>query len=89
MKVPSTKPFFSEEDQEFILERYKDILSGVKDPVFAVKSQLDIFTYFYFIKSKPRVCPAQGKWGNNKKWENVMYNRGSFNRFNKKNKSIW
>tara|TARA_B100000212_G_scaffold341914_1_gene326582 strand:+ start:1047 stop:2168 length:1122 start_codon:yes stop_codon:yes gene_type:complete len=28
MKVPSTKPFFSEEDQEFILERYKDILAG-------------------------------------------------------------
>ncbi len=28
MKVPSTKPYFSEEDQEFILERYKDILSG-------------------------------------------------------------
>ena len=49
----------------------------------------EITLNFYFIKSKPRVCPAQGKWGNNKKWENVMYNRGSYNRFNKKNKSIW
>ena len=49
----------------------------------------EITLNFYFIKSKPRVCPAQGKWGNNKKWENVMYNRGSFNRFNKKDKSIW
>ena len=28
MKVPATKPFFSEEDQNYILERYKDILSG-------------------------------------------------------------
>lgn len=28
MKVPSTKPYFSKEDQDFILKRYKDILEG-------------------------------------------------------------
>ena len=31
----------------------------------------------YFVKSKPRVCPAQGKWGNNKKWRDVMNNTGN------------
>ena len=42
---------------------------------------------FHFLKSKPRTCPAQGKWGKNKKWENVFLNRGKYNRSNKSN--IW
>ena len=49
----------------------------------------EISLNFYFIKSKPRVCPAQGKWGNNKKWKDVIYNTGNYNRFNKKGKSNW
>ena len=44
---------------------------------------------FYFIKSKPRTCPAQGKWGKNKKWENVFLNRGKYNRSNKSNRWNW
>ena len=49
----------------------------------------EISLNFYFIKSKPRVCPAQGKWGNNKKWHDVIYNTGNYNRFNKKGQSNW
>jgi hypothetical protein len=26
---------------------------------------------FYFIKNKASICPANGKWGNNKKWTNT------------------
>ncbi len=49
----------------------------------------EISLNFYFIKSKPRVCPDQGKWGNNKKWKDVIYNSGNYNRFNKKGQSNW
>ena len=34
------------------IEQYADILSGLKKPIATEKSQLDVFTYFYFIKSK-------------------------------------
>tara|TARA_Y100001968_G_C19419364_1_gene750865 strand:- start:1232 stop:2353 length:1122 start_codon:yes stop_codon:yes gene_type:complete len=37
MRVPATKPFFSEDDQEFILKRYKSILEG--------KSFLSMYKY--------------------------------------------
>lgn len=54
-----------------------------------VGSTNEIGLNFYFVKSKPRVCPAQGKWGNNKKWRDVMNNSGKFDRFNKKGRSNW
>ena len=48
----------------------------------------------YWMTPKARVCPAEGprgrkKWMNNKKWENVEFNRGRYNRFGKKNRSNW
>ena len=43
----------------------------------------------YFFRSKPRVCPAQGKWGNNRKWENVMLNRKGNGMKHKKDRWIW
>ena len=48
----------------------------------------------YWMTPKARVCPAEGprgrkKWMNNKKWENVEFNRGKYNRFGKKNRGNW
>ena len=37
MNVPPTKPFFSKEDQDFILSKYKEILGG--------KSFLSMYKY--------------------------------------------
>ena len=49
----------------------------------------EISLNFYFMTNKKRVCPAAGKWGNNKKWEDVEFNRGKYNRFGKKNRGNW
>jgi len=49
----------------------------------------EISINLYFMTNKKRVCPAAGKWGNNKKWEDVEFNRGKYNRFNKKNRGNW
>jgi len=43
----------------------------------------------YCFSSKPRSCPAQGKWGNNRKWQNVMLNRKGRGMKHKKNRWIW
>ena len=43
----------------------------------------------YYFKSKQRMCPAQGKWGNNRKWKNVMLNRKGNGMKHKKNRWIW
>ena len=29
---------------------------------------------FYFLKRKKNICPANGKWGANKKWTGTYYN---------------
>jgi len=60
----------------------------------------EISINLYFMNNKKRVCPAVGKWGpkgsrpseksgNNKKWEDVEFNRGKYNRFGKKNRGNW
>jgi len=43
----------------------------------------------YYFKSKQRMCPADGKWGNNRKWKNVMLNRKGNGMKHKKNRWIW
>ena len=43
----------------------------------------------YYFNSRSRMCPAQGKWGNNRKWENVMLNRKGSGTKHKKNRWIW
>lgn len=43
----------------------------------------------YFMTNKQVVCPAQDKWGNNKKWENVFLNRGGYGMKHKKNRWNW
>ena len=49
----------------------------------------EIALNFYFLKNKDRICPAQGKWGNNRKWQNVMLNRKGNGMRHKKNRWIW
>ena len=49
----------------------------------------EIALSFYFLKNKDRICPAQGKWGNNRKWQNVMLNRKGNGMRHKKNRWIW
>tara|TARA_B100001113_G_C21083704_1_gene611097 strand:- start:320 stop:1492 length:1173 start_codon:yes stop_codon:yes gene_type:complete len=49
----------------------------------------EIALSFYYLKNNDRICPAQGKWGNNRKWENVMLNRKGYGSKNKKNRWIW
>ena len=43
----------------------------------------------YYFRDNQRSCPAQGKWGNNRKWENVMLNRKGSGMKEKKNRWIW
>ena len=49
----------------------------------------EISLNLYYFRSKPLACPAQGKWGNNKKWENVMLNRKGYGMKHKENRWIW
>ena len=49
----------------------------------------EIALNIYYFKNKQRMCPAQGKLGNNRKWENVMLNRKGNGMNHKKNRWIW
>ena len=49
----------------------------------------EIALNIYYFKSKQRMCPAQGKWGNNRKWENVLLNKKGKGMKHKKNRWIW
>ena len=49
----------------------------------------EISLNLYCFRSKPAMCPAQGKWGNNRKWQNVMLNRKGFGMKHKKNRWNW
>lgn len=42
---------------------------------------------FVFVNTGRRVCPANNQWGNNKKWNNVILQRGKYKRF--KGGPIW
>ena len=49
----------------------------------------EISLNLYYFNSKPTMCPAQGKWGNNRKWQNVMLNRKGYGMKHKKDRWIW
>ena len=49
----------------------------------------EIALNIYYFKSKQRMCPAQGKWGNNRKWQDVMLNRKGNGMKHKENRWIW
>jgi len=49
----------------------------------------EIALNIYYFKNKQRMCPAQGKLGNNRKWKNVMLNRKGNGMKHKKNRWIW
>jgi len=49
----------------------------------------EIALNIYCFRSTQRTCPAQDKWGNNRKWQNVMLNRKGNGMKHKKNRWIW
>ena len=49
----------------------------------------EISLNLYYFSSKPTMCPAQGKWGSNRKWQNVMLNRKGYGMKHKKNRWNW
>jgi hypothetical protein len=49
----------------------------------------EISLNLYYFRTKPTMCPAQGKLGNNRKWQNVMLNRKGYGMKHKKNRWIW
>ena len=50
--------------------------------------ELSLNLYYFRPKSKV-VCPGQGKWGNNRKWNNVILNKGKYRKSTGDNDSNW